>query len=793
MEPVSVRLFYDVGIDLFMLLKYVYQLCLWVMQQEGEEHDASDKAPCKDDKGIEMEQNFEADTFSVSEDSGGEDEEDNDGEDEQLDSAMGETGADSEVIDEKLWNKEEEDNPSTQQEKHESGPSVKDKDESLRELRAKEDSTIADESGETDFDENAGEKHQDGDQDDDRGDAEDAEDLNMDKDEAFADSTELNLDESNQNQNVNEDVDMDEKEGTDDREEEGQQELENEGKDTNDEVGPDDDEYVENKNIEEVHADPADETMEEAESEQTGGISEKDDLNRESEDNNELNLMDQRKDSFEAGLPNDQVPNPESIMKPCGGSRTSILKNVSPEENWSNNNGLNDDIIPSSLPSSDVSQMDVTVAGSSTSGKLTDQPGSEFPEPNPSAVQKTQANPYRNIGDALEGWKERVNVSVDLQPDNTETQGEVEDDNAAEYGYVNEFEKGTAQALGPATAEQIDSEVNGNEPDVDSLAADRDNVTEMDIGKEAPDTHPIEHHASILKNKMEQQMQISEGNDLPMDGSPEIHRDDVGSQGGFSESLISVKKNYLNEEMHQLHKLSVSDEEHRNALELDEVSKYQWDGASAAWRRYELRTTRLSQELAEQLRLVMEPTLASKLQGDYKTGKRINMKKVIPYIASHYRKDKIWLRRTRPNKRDYQVVIAVDDSRSMSESGCGDVAIEALVTVCRAMSQLEMGNLSVVSFGKKGNIRSLHDFDQPFTGMAGIKMISGLTFKQENTIADEPVVDLLKFLNNMLDAAVGKARLSSGQNPLQQLVLIIGDGRFHEKVHFSSVSPILDD
>lgn len=58
----------------------------------------------------------------------------------------------------------------------------------------------------------------------------------------------------------------------------------------------------------------------------------------------------------------------------------------------------------------------------------------------------------------------------------------------------------------------------------------------------------------------------------------------------------------------------------------------------------------------------------------------------------------------------------------MSESGCGDVAIEALVTVCRAMSQLEMGNLSVVSFGKKGNIRSLHDFDEPFTGVAGIKV-----------------------------------------------------------------------
>jgi len=177
----------------------------------------------------------------------------------------------------------------------------------------------------------------------------------------------------------------------------------------------------------------------------------------------------------------------------------------------------------------------------------------------------------------------------------------------------------------------------------------------------------------------------------------------------------------------------------------------------------------------------MEPTLASKLQGDYRTGKRINMKKVIPYIASHYRKDKIWLRRTRPNKRDYQVVVAIDDSRSMSESNCGGAAVESLVTVCRAMSQLEVGQFAVASFGKKGNVKLLHDFDQPFTGEAGVKMISSLSFKQDNTIVDEPMVDLLKYLNNMLDTAVMKACLPSGQNPLHQLILIIADGRFHEK------------
>ncbi|OMP00570.1 hypothetical protein COLO4_12564 [Corchorus olitorius] len=286
-------------------------------------------------------------------------------------------------------------------------------------------------------------------------------------------------------------------------------------------------------------------------------------------------------------------------------------------------------------------------------------------------------------------------------------------------------------------AEQIDADVNVNKPEENALGEDGNDVADMEIDEQ---------------------------------NSEEYYK-----------SLVSVRKSYLCEDVYQLKELSINEEEMGKALDLEEVSGDVKNNATALWRRYELQTTRLSQELAEQLRLVMEPTLASKLQGDYKTGKRINMKKVIPYIASHYRKNKIWLRRTRPNKRDYQVIIAVDDSHSMSESGCGEVAIKALVTVCRAMSQLEVGNLAVASFGKKGNVRLLHDFDQPFTGESGVKMISSLTFKQENTITDEPVVDLLMFLNKKLDAAVSNARLPSGQNPLQQLVLIIGDGRLHEK------------
>ena len=46
-------------------------------------------------------------------------------------------------------------------------------------------------------------------------------------------------------------------------------------------------------------------------------------------------------------------------------------------------------------------------------------------------------------------------------------------------------------------------------------------------------------------------------------------------------------------------------------------------------------TSQLSAELAEQLRLVLEPTQVSKLGGEYRSGKRINMKRVVGYIARY--------------------------------------------------------------------------------------------------------------------------------------------------------------
>ncbi|GAV80132.1 AAA_5 domain-containing protein [Cephalotus follicularis] len=734
------------------------------------EQDASGEVPNKNEKGIEMEQDFAADTFSVSEDSGEDNNEDSDGE--QLDSAMGDTGDDNKVVNEKLWNKDEDDNPSDTTEKYESGPSVKDRNVSCRELRAKEESSaIADEPGDLTSDKLDQINEETECQDDDGG-IENMEDMNMDKEEAFADPTGLSLDQSNQaldeNMDIDNDMDIDEKDRTDSKKEAGSEEHDESAANVVDE--------------EEMNAE--DETMTGAKAEELGGTSERDDQGEDGEDTIEMKLASPRKDAFEPGLSDlfgGNAPNSDTATQPAGNSQASASGNVSADANRSTDIDIYNDLaIPRSLPSCNTPETDLMVAGSSNGWKLTDSPPrTQLSHHESSSVGKRQPNPYRSIGDALEDWKERVKVSVDFPADNTKGQGEIGHENADadEYGYVAEFEKGLTQALGPATSEQIDTNVNCTERDGDSLTGHGEEVTVMEIEKQTSEEHP----SSILENRMKELMQISDLKKSTKDVSPEVPSHGTGGPGSLSESLVSLKRCYFSEDTSESGKLSISNGELGKVQDLGDIYNDVNNNATAVWRRYELITTGLSQELAEQLRLVMEPSVASKLQGDYKTGKRINMKKVIPYIASQYRKDKIWLRRTRPNKRDYQVIIAVDDSRSMSESCCGNVAIEALVTVCRGMSQLEMGNLAVTSFGKKGNIRLLHDFDQPFTGEVGIKMISSLTFKQENTIEDEPVVDLLKYLHNKLDAAVAKARLPSGQNPLQQLVLIIADGRFHEK------------
>ncbi|CAG2185088.1 MDN1 [Mytilus edulis] len=155
------------------------------------------------------------------------------------------------------------------------------------------------------------------------------------------------------------------------------------------------------------------------------------------------------------------------------------------------------------------------------------------------------------------------------------------------------------------------------------------------------------------------------------------------------------------------------------------------EAAAEAWNQYEVLTSNLSQELCEQLRLILEPSQATKLKGDYRTGKRLNMRKVIPYIASQFRKDKIWLRRTKPSKRQYQIMLAIDDSSSMVDNHSKQLAFESLAMISNALTLLEAGELGICSFGE--NVRLVHDFNEQFSNHSGAKLLQHFTFEQKKT------------------------------------------------------------
>lgn len=89
------------------------------------------------------------------------------------------------------------------------------------------------------------------------------------------------------------------------------------------------------------------------------------------------------------------------------------------------------------------------------------------------------------------------------------------------------------------------------------------------------------------------------------------------------------------------------------------------------------------------------------------------MKKIISFIASNYRNDKIWLRRTLPSKRDYKILIAIDDSLSMKEQNLGFFSLEAMVTLVEALNRLEIGKVGVARI--RDRMELLQSFEDSYS------------------------------------------------------------------------------
>ncbi|XP_026453257.1 midasin-like [Papaver somniferum] len=391
-----------------------------------------------------MKDDFKAKAGDLSSDSEGDDKED-DNDEEEPEKAMGETGENGEVADETLADKDDEGNQGNKQEKYETGSSVKDSDLNSRELRAKEDAAAADDTETTNGEEfdkqtNDGEAEND---DPEEGDS--TEDVVMKKEDAYEDPTGIELAGEKENQGLEED----------DTNPEG--ENDENGEDVSDEAGK---------------GNPGnEEDVMEEEAEEGSKKVETDDMDHDG--SAEIDVTAPSKPSIEQTMPDinrDHVPNNDSATRINGNSQALDSSNVAPEEQWANSSDMQNGLAPSrSTPSGNAQQMEITVPDSTDDGKLTDDqpnPQSKTNERNTSSAQRTNPNPCRSVGDAIEEWKERVKVSVDSEEkDGKEGTNDMEDDNAEEYGFVSEQERGTSQALGPATSDQMDKNIKGNEPE----------------------------------------------------------------------------------------------------------------------------------------------------------------------------------------------------------------------------------------------------------------------------------------------------------------------------------------
>ncbi|KAL1494716.1 hypothetical protein ABEB36_010268 [Hypothenemus hampei] len=347
----------------------------------------------------------------------------------------------------------------------------------------------------------------------------------------------------------------------------------------------------------------------------------------------------------------------------------------------------------------------------------------------------------------------------------------------------NDIDADMPQILDAATKEQLEEQQNKYEDDLTEKEETTDkNLSSDERKKEKMDMD--ETPSSNAEQKLKRKRQNKEPGEIlnePMEIDME-HEDE-------NEDLL-VKTHTVPRGLESFHGTRLFDEKTSNSqahilsqqeiVELrsqveHELSTWKSTGsvsdfhvAEQIWQQISSITLNLAQDLSEQLRLILEPTMASHLKGDFRTGRRINMRKIIPYIASQFRKDKIWLRRTKPSKRNYQIALAIDDSSSMTANHSKELTFESVALISKALSLIESGELAVLSFGEE--IEIVHKLTEKFTDKSGANVLQKFKFAQNKT----RIGHLLDFVQEMFEQ---QPNSHIGHDNHHKLLLIVSDGR----------------
>lgn len=739
--------------------------------EDMSEHAQKDNDDQKDDKedednnAVDIEGDMDAGNLEDASDQEKSDDEDNEDEEENdLDEEVGDVDdLDPNAVDEKMWDEKGEENDkekksdnipeggndddmeAKEDEQEGDGPEPKQSDEGNNENdENEEDENAEDEEdvGEQDDDVHQQDKEElepqvpetdtlelpedmnlDGDDDDDeKPDGKEDDDLDMPdaEDDDFDGAEDMGKDEANKQDGMDADSDA-EKEGDEEQED---QEIEPESMDL-------DENPAEEGEKEEGEGEGEDEKPEEEEGAQAKPEEGDDtEVNKESENNMKfdtegLHGPDQAEDDDNAELDDSAVTQDSSKNQGEGSEQASEKE----QENLEN-------------------------AGGASSSKPEEEQKQEDDDSNQDQARKDVENSMKRLGDALKEFhKRKQEIQEASEQDDNADQGANERPDEFEHVDGANSSANETQALGAASQDQVQK--------IDDSKAIEDD--EEMAEPEQPETREVDD-ADLMETDENMQPPGEESSDLPQT---------AGSIVGERKREEDIIGESLAGEAMDIDDEDEEDEDFETTFEVAEAGfepARTLDESRDLWRNNETITQESAMALCEQLRLILEPTQATKLRGDFKTGKRLNMKRIIPYIASQFKKDKIWMRRTKPSKRQYQVMIAVDDSKSMSESQSVKLAFQSIALISKALTQLEAGQLAIVRFGE--NTQLVHPFIKPFSSESGAHALQWFGFNQERTDVKALVE---KSITLFEEAGVGSAA-SHNAAELWRLEIIISDG-----------------
>ncbi|KAF9871646.1 denitrification regulatory protein nirq [Colletotrichum karsti] len=383
------------------------------------------------------------------------------------------------------------------------------------------------------------------------------------------------------------------------------------------------------------------------------------------------------------------------------------------------------------------------------------------------APESNRQDPFKKLGDALERWHRQQSDIKDPEKQEDGEQKKSQDVDAdlgaREFQHLQDDETAAdTQAMGAASEDQV-------QPIDENMAIDEE--------KEDPASRVMPENEDVDMEQDPDKMDTTE--------APEAQEKEGAADKDDGRSGVKTRQGAFDREVtpseEDVERMEDDGEEEEQVIEetseqlstthiSDERTLRDFNESLQSWTSFQSKTHPLSLSLTSQLRLILTPSQSTKLSGSYRTGKRLNIKKIIPYIASSYKRDKIWMRRAIPTKRSYQILLCVDDSRSMGESSSGNLALESLVMVSRALTMLEVGQVGILGFG--ADTFMAHDFTEPFASHdAGAKVLQHFSFSQDRT-------DIQLLVRNTID----HFRTARMQNPargaedLWQLALILSDG-----------------